>query len=81
MPKFTKRKLAMIALILDEEEMECNKAKRQWVHEMFTKRKEEGEYYTLFKELENDEIRFYKYFRMYSVSILLKFTGLLNSFI
>lgn len=64
MPKFTKKQLAMIALILDDEEKKSNRTKKTWVRKMFTARKFVGEFHTLFKELEDEEISFYKYFRM-----------------
>ena len=64
MPKFTKKQLAMIALILDDEEKKFNPTKKTWVRKMFTARKFVGEFHTLFKELEDEEISFYKYFRM-----------------
>ncbi|XP_029344031.1 uncharacterized protein LOC103309790 [Acyrthosiphon pisum] len=64
MPKFNKKQLAMIALILDDEEKNCNRTKKNWVRKMFTERKFVGEFHTLFKELEDEEIYFYKYLRM-----------------
>jgi hypothetical protein len=35
-----------------------------WVHKCFRNRKLEGEYWTLYKELADDEMKFYQYFRM-----------------
>jgi len=35
-----------------------------WVHKCFRNRKLEGEYWTLYKELADDEMTFYQYFRM-----------------
>jgi len=35
-----------------------------WVHKCFRNRKSEGEYWTLYKELADDEMKFYRYFRM-----------------
>jgi len=64
MPKFTKKLLAMIALILDNEEKKFNRTKKTWVRKMFTAKKFVREFHTLFKELEDEEISFYKYFRM-----------------
>jgi hypothetical protein len=64
---FSKRQLAAIALILDEKEKNVDlsyKKKRVWVHRCFRSRKSEGEYWTLYKELADDEIKFYQYFRM-----------------
>jgi len=64
---FSKRHLAAIALMLDEEEKNISlsdKIKLMWVHKCFRSRKSEGEHWTLYKELANDEIIFYQYFRM-----------------
>jgi hypothetical protein len=64
---FSKRKLASITLMLDEEEKNSSqkdKEKRMWVHKCFRNRKSESEYWTLYKELADDEIKFYQYFRM-----------------
>ncbi|KAK5649785.1 hypothetical protein RI129_000814 [Pyrocoelia pectoralis] len=66
---FSTTTLVKIALILDAEEEENNivnkaKKRRYWVHPMIKKRKTEGEYYTLFKELMDDESKFYIYYRM-----------------
>jgi hypothetical protein len=52
---------------LDEEDKnvaQSNKKKRMWVYKCFRSRKLEGEYWTLYKELADDEIKFYQYFRM-----------------
>jgi hypothetical protein len=65
---FPKRQIAAIALMLDEEEKNASlsdKKKRKWVHKCFRSRKSEGEYWTLYKELADDELKFYWYFRMY----------------
>jgi len=53
--------------MLDEEEKNASvsdKKKRMWVHKCFRSRKSEGEYWTLYKELADDEVKFYQYFRM-----------------
>ncbi|XP_031339861.1 protein ALP1-like [Photinus pyralis] len=63
MAAFTDRELAMIAVILDEEETHHTK-KRKWVHEAWRKRETEGEFATLYKELMHDETKFFEYFRM-----------------
>jgi hypothetical protein len=63
---FSKRQLAAIALI-DEEEKNASvsdKKKRTWVHKCFRNRKSEGEYWMLYKELTDDGMKFYQYFRM-----------------
>jgi hypothetical protein len=59
--------LACIALLLDEEENKRSKHNHIWVHEMLRKRKIEGEFATLYRELIGDEMKFCKYF---SVSIV-----------
>jgi len=65
MPKFNKKTLAMMAIILDEEEENCHQKRRTtWVREMLIKRKQFGEYHTLFNDLQVEETSFYKYFRM-----------------
>ena len=53
--------------MLDEEEKNAalsDKKKRMWVHMCFRNRKSEGEYWTLYKELADDEMKFYHHFRM-----------------
>lgn len=63
--KLTIEQLAMIAIILDEEEEECpKKTRRYWIHNSLKKRKTEGEYWTLFRHLVDDEEKFFQYFRM-----------------
>jgi hypothetical protein len=64
---FSKIQLAAIALMLDKEEKNfalSDKKKLMWVHKCFRSRKSEGEYWTLYKELADDEMKFYQYFRM-----------------
>jgi len=53
--------------MLDEEEKNASlsdKKKRMWVRKCFRSRKSEGEYGTLYKELADDEMKFYQYFRL-----------------
>ena len=54
------RNLAVIALLLEEETEERfrRKRKRIWVHQSLKKRKSEGEFWTLYEELEDDEVKF-----------------------
>ncbi|XP_069683589.1 uncharacterized protein [Periplaneta americana] len=62
--KLSIKDLAAIALLLDEDESKVRKRKtpkRKWVNR---NRKDVGEYFTLFKELIDDETRFYQYFHM-----------------
>jgi hypothetical protein len=64
---FYKRQLAAITLLLDEKEKNASlsdKKKCLWVHKCFRNRKLEGECWTLYKELADDEMKFYQYFRM-----------------
>jgi hypothetical protein len=52
--------------MLDEEEKNAalsDKKKRMWVHKCFRSRKSEGECWTLYRELADDEMKFYQYFR------------------
>lgn len=60
---FSPQDLAMIAVALDEEERE-SREKRVWVRNMLKLREREGEFHTLYKELEEEESSFFKYFRM-----------------
>ena len=53
--------LVCIAVLLDEEENKRSKHNRVWVHEMLCKQKIEGEFATLYRELIDDEMKFYKY--------------------
>jgi len=53
--------------MLDEEEKNASlsdKKKRMWVHKCFRNRKSEGEYWAPYKELSDDEMKFYQCFRM-----------------
>jgi hypothetical protein len=62
---FSKRQLAATTLILDEGEKYAalsDKKKRMWVHKCFRSRKSEGEYWTVYKELADDEMKCYQYF-------------------
>jgi hypothetical protein len=43
------------------QKIQCNGI---WVHERFHKRKIEGEFATLHREIEDEEMRHYRYFRM-----------------
>jgi hypothetical protein len=77
---FPKRQLAATALMFDEEEKNVSlsdKKKRMWVHKCFRSRKSESKYWTLYKEIADDEIKFYRYFRMskHQFNYLLQKTG------
>lgn len=61
---FTDDELGIIAIALDEEEEENQRKKRKWVHKAWMKRESEGEFITLYKELVDDEAKFFEYFRM-----------------
>lgn len=65
MAKFCDEELAIIAIALDDEGKDQRIVKRRkWVHNAWKKRETEGEFVTLFKELVDDECKFFKYFRM-----------------
>jgi len=65
MASLSEDELAVIALILDEEESPRKKRKRNlWVHKAWTERETEGEFFTLYKELVDDPTKFHQYFRM-----------------
>jgi len=64
---YSKGQLVAIALILDEEEKNASlsdKKKRTWVRNCLRSRNSEGEYWTLYKKLADDEMKFYQYFRI-----------------
>jgi len=62
--------LVMIAVLIDEDEEQQDvrqlniKKKSIWVHDILKKRKIEGEFATLCRQLEDHEDTFFKYFRM-----------------
>jgi hypothetical protein len=58
-------RFGLIALLLDEEGNKRSKLNRIWVHEMLLKRKTEGTFATLYRELIDNEMKFYIYFRMF----------------
>ena len=63
MTNLTLLELAAIAVALDEEGAE--RKRRRWaVHPAWSKREIEGQFVTLYKELIDDEVKFYGYFRM-----------------
>lgn len=72
MALFSDEELIMIAVALDDEDRENEKCKTKekmrnrsmWVHPSLIDRKTEGEYYTLYSHLVNDEDKFVQYFRM-----------------
>jgi hypothetical protein len=55
---FSEEELICIAVLLDKEVRKSRKRKR--VHESLLQRKEEGEYFTLYKELVEDSVRFHQ---------------------
>jgi hypothetical protein len=58
---FSEEELICAAVLLDEEKGKS--WKRKCVHESSLQRKE-GKYFTLYKELVEDSVRFHQYFRM-----------------
>jgi hypothetical protein len=71
-------KFGFIALVFDDEEQfrreRVSTERNMWVHFCLRNRKTEGEPWILLKELTDDELKFYKYFRlsMYQFNNLLK---------
>lgn len=64
---FSNSDLGVIALALEEEDRNWRnkqEKKRKWVHTAWKSRTVEGEFYTLFPHLMDDETKFYEYFRM-----------------
>jgi hypothetical protein len=75
---FSKRKLAVIALMLDEGEKYAafsDKKNSKWVHKCFRSRKSEGEYWTVYKELADDEMKFYQFFFFLNVQAPIKLSA------
>jgi hypothetical protein len=64
MTNLTLLELAAIAVALDEEGGAERKRRRSSVHPAWSKREIEGEFVTLYKELIDEEVKFYGYFRM-----------------
>lgn len=66
--RFSTVDLAIIALLLDEEDENLRQNRKRcrhiWVHPMLKNRKIESEFFTLHKELMDDETKFYQYYRM-----------------
>lgn len=57
--------LIIAAIALDEEAGLLKRKKRRfWVHEILKKRNIEGEFITLYRELIDDDTKFFQYFRM-----------------
>jgi hypothetical protein len=61
--------LAVNALLLEEEESRTRESNSQrkrekWVHKSLIRKKTEGDFFTLYKELVDDEEKFHQYFRM-----------------
>jgi hypothetical protein len=64
MTNLTPLELAAVAVALAEEEGAERKRRRWAVHPAWRKRESEGELVTLYKELIDDEVKFYGYFRV-----------------
>jgi hypothetical protein len=61
--------LAVIVLLLEGEESRTRESnsqrkRKKWVHTSLIRRKTEGEFFTLYKELVDDGEKFHQYFRM-----------------
>jgi len=61
---WSEENLIIAAIILDEEAQSKKTKRRFWVHDMLKKRNIEGEYITLYKELLDDDTKFFQYLRM-----------------
>lgn len=63
---WSEENLIMVAITLDEENNLIKKRRKRnyWIHNMLKYRNTEGEYITLFKELMDDDTKFFEYFRM-----------------
>jgi hypothetical protein len=59
--------LAAIAVALDEEEGAERKRRRWAVHPAWSKKEIEGESVNVYKKLIDDEVKFYRYFRINGV--------------
>lgn len=55
--------IVLAALCHEHEEKKAHKRK-YWVHDIFRARLQEGEFHTLFNRLQEDERKFYMYYRM-----------------
>jgi hypothetical protein len=64
MTNLTLLELAAIAVALDEDEGAERKRRRWAVHPAWHKIESEGEFVTLYKELIDDEVKFYRYCQM-----------------
>lgn len=58
--------VVVACLLAEEEELEKSVKRKHsiWIHNIFKKRSEHGEYHTLFPDLLNDDTKFFQYFRM-----------------
>lgn len=68
MEKSDEEQFVVVACLLAEEEDLEKKANNRkhsiWVHNIFKKRSEHGEYHTLFPDLLIDDTKFFQYFHM-----------------
>jgi hypothetical protein len=56
--------LVIAAACAEEEEIQKRRKHRYWVHEIFRRRNEYGEFHHLFEDLKKDDAKFFLYFRM-----------------
>lgn len=56
--------LIFLTAICDTYRTKRKRKRRYWVHSIFQARLEEGEFHTLFRRLQEDDRKFYKYYRM-----------------
>jgi hypothetical protein len=60
----------MLLLLLEEEDLQNNKRRKRFsVHKMLKRRKTEGEYWTIFKELIDGEENLFSIFTFIAISV------------
>lgn len=61
----SEEEIVVISCMLAEEENKIKKKRRKkWIHNINKKREKYGEYHTLFRDLQEDAVKFFQYFRM-----------------
>lgn len=56
--------ILLASLFHQPNENNRKRKRKYWIHNIFRARLEEGEFHTLFRRLQDDERKFYKYYRM-----------------
>ncbi|PNF36796.1 hypothetical protein B7P43_G09631 [Cryptotermes secundus] len=70
----SEEEVVVTSCLLAEEEQKRTRKRKIWVHKINKKRVDYGEYHTLFPDLVDDDVKFFKYFR----TTYAKFSELLN---